>query len=72
MQGCHRSGLNFGASVLFVGEVVKPEDRSIYWYYIYKAASTAICSETVELGALIDTQGRMDFGILGQDVETEV
>lgn len=65
MQGSHRSGLNFGTSVLFVGEVVKPEDRSIYWYYIDKVVSTATCSETVELGALTDTQGRMDFDILG-------
>ena len=54
----------FGGLVPSFGEVVKPEDRAIYWHYIQKAVSAAICSETVELGALTDTQRRMDFDVL--------
>ena len=54
----------FGTLVPSFGEDVKPEDRPIYWYYIYKAISAAICTETVEPGALTATQQKMGFDVL--------
>ena len=61
----------FGTLVPSFGEDVKPEDRPIYWYYIYKAVSAAICSETVELGALTGTQRKMNFDVLVKDLKSQ-
>ena len=54
----------FGAYVPSFAEVVKPEDRPIYWYYIYEVVPAAICTETVEPGALTTTQQKMGFDVL--------
>ena len=61
----------FGTLVPSFGEDVRQEDRPIYWYYIYKAVSAAICSETVELGALTGTQRKMNFDVLVKDLKSQ-
>ena len=53
------------------GEEVGAEDRPKYWYYTYKAVSQLICDETTELGALTDTQMKMNFDVLVNDLKSQ-
>ena len=53
------------------GEEVGAEDRPKHWYYIYKAVSQLICDETTELGALTDTQMKMNFDVLVNDLKSQ-